>query len=43
MAHGAYWLNRFGRPVSHGTVYLAVNHAQWLYDWANIGTPVVIH
>jgi len=41
--HGAYWLNRFGRPVSHGTVYLAVNHAQWLYDWANIGTPVVIH
>lgn len=41
--HGAYWLNRFGRPISHGTVYLAVNHAQWLYNWANIGTPVVIH
>ncbi|MEC4803875.1 MAG: L,D-transpeptidase [Jaaginema sp. PMC 1079.18] len=40
--HGAYWLNRFGRPVSHGTTYLAVNHARWLYNWATIGMPIIV-
>ncbi|NJP11551.1 MAG: L,D-transpeptidase [Leptolyngbyaceae cyanobacterium RU_5_1] len=41
--HGAYWHNSFGTPVSHGCVNVAVNHARWLYYWANISTPVVIH
>lgn len=41
--HGAYWHNRFGTPVSHGCINLAVNHAKWLYNWAPVGTPVVIH
>lgn len=40
--HGAYWRSRFGQPVSHGTVYMAVNHAQWLYNWAAVGTPVIV-
>lgn len=40
--HGAYWHNRFGTPVSHGCVNVAVNHARWLYNWADIGTPVVV-
>ncbi|HBB35367.1 MAG TPA: hypothetical protein DDZ80_00420 [Cyanobacteria bacterium UBA8803] len=41
--HGAYWHRKFGTPVSHGCVNVAVNHARWLFDWATVGTPVVIH
>lgn len=41
--HGAYWHRRFGTPVSHGCVNVAVNHAEWLFNWASIGTPVVVH
>jgi lipoprotein-anchoring transpeptidase ErfK/SrfK len=41
--HGAYWLNRFGRPISHGTTYMAVNHARWLYNWSTVGMPIAIH
>jgi len=41
--HGAYWHNRFGTPVSHGCVNVAVDHAKWLFEWASIGTPVVVH
>ncbi len=41
--HGAYWHNRFGTPVSHGCTNVAVDHAQWLFDWASVGTPVVVH
>lgn len=31
-----------GIPVSHGCVRLGVGAAQWVYDWAPIGTPVFI-
>jgi lipoprotein-anchoring transpeptidase ErfK/SrfK len=41
--HGAYWHNRFGTPVSHGCTNVAVNHAKWLFEWASVGTPVVVH
>jgi lipoprotein-anchoring transpeptidase ErfK/SrfK len=41
--HGAYWHSAFGYPVSHGCVNLPVSAAGWLYNWASIGTPVVIH
>jgi lipoprotein-anchoring transpeptidase ErfK/SrfK len=41
--HGAYWNHSFGTPISHGCVNVAVNHAQWLFDWASVGTPVVVH
>jgi lipoprotein-anchoring transpeptidase ErfK/SrfK len=40
--HGAYWHNRFGTPVSHGCVNLRTASARWLYNWASVGTPVVI-
>lgn len=40
--HGAYWHRNFGTPVSHGCVNLAPNHAKWLFNWASIGTPIVI-
>jgi len=41
--HGAFWHNRFGTPVSHGCVNVAPNHAAWLFQWADVGTPVVVH
>lgn len=41
--HGAYWHHNFGTPVSHGCTNVAVNHAQWLFNWAEVGTPIVIH
>lgn len=41
--HGAYWHNNFGTPVSHGCTNVAVNHAEWLFNWADVGTPVVVH
>jgi len=41
--HGTYWHTNFGQPMSHGCVNLPTPEAQWLYDWAAVGTPVVIH
>lgn len=41
--HGAYWHNDFGTPVSHGCVNLRVDEAKALYEWAPIGTEVVVH
>lgn len=41
--HGAYWHNNFGTPVSHGCVNMRVNEAKALYDWASVGTEVVVH
>lgn len=41
--HGAYWHSSFGTPVSHGCVNVAVDHAKWLFYWAEVGTPVVVH
>ena len=32
-----------GIPVSHGCVRLGVGPAEAVYNWADIGTPVVIH
>lgn len=41
--HGAYWHNSFGTPVSHGCVNMSENAAAWLFGWARVGTPIVIH
>ena len=41
--HGAYWHNSFGTPVSHGCVNMSESAAQWLFSWAKVGTPIVIH
>lgn len=35
--------NHLGTPVSHGCVRLGVGPAKIVYDWAEIGTPVVVH
>lgn len=41
--HGAYWHDNFGTPVSHGCVNVAVKQARQLFNWASVGTPVVVH
>lgn len=35
--------NHLGIPVSHGCVRLGVGAAAQVYNWADIGTPVIIH
>ena len=44
--HGNYWRpsSWFGNiNSSHGCVGLPDDEAEWVYNWAPIGTPVVIH
>lgn len=43
--HGTYWHNAFGSGLrmSHGCINLDMDDAQWLYEWADIGTTVTIH
>jgi lipoprotein-anchoring transpeptidase ErfK/SrfK len=41
--HGAYWHRDFGAFITHGCVNMQVEQAEWLYHWAYIGSPVVIH
>lgn len=40
--HGTYWHNNFGQPMSHGCVNLPNDEAQWFYEWAPVGTPVLV-
>jgi lipoprotein-anchoring transpeptidase ErfK/SrfK len=40
--HGAYWHNHFGQKWSHGCVNLPVDDAEKLYEWAPLGTPVMV-
>jgi lipoprotein-anchoring transpeptidase ErfK/SrfK len=40
--HGAYWHSNFGTPVSHGCINLRPKQARWLFDWAKVGTTIVI-
>jgi lipoprotein-anchoring transpeptidase ErfK/SrfK len=41
--HGTYWHQKFGQAVSHGCVNVNLTDAEWLYNWAPIGTKVVVH
>lgn len=40
--HGAYWHDNFGIRSSHGCVNLAPRDARWLFNFAQVGTPVVV-
>ncbi|MCW1891686.1 MAG: L,D-transpeptidase family protein [Candidatus Uhrbacteria bacterium] len=40
--HGAYWHNNFGHRMSHGCVNVHYTNAEWVYNWADVGTPVSI-
>ena len=41
--HGTYWHNNFGTPMSRGCVNLTIPDAEWLYNWASVGTVVNVH
>lgn len=43
--HGTYWHNSFGTGarLSHGCVNLPLDKAAWLYEWAPMGTPVIVY
>lgn len=40
--HYAFWHNDFGRRRSHGCVNINRENSEWLYNWADVGTPVII-
>jgi lipoprotein-anchoring transpeptidase ErfK/SrfK len=40
--HYAWWHNNFGQPMSFGCINLRMSTARWFWDWANIGTRVVV-
>lgn len=41
--HGCYWHNNFGTPMSHGCVNLPLDVAEWMFQFAPLGTPVTVH
>jgi hypothetical protein len=41
--HGCYWSSEYGYPRSHGCVNVTVGNAEWIFNWAPIGTPVFSH
>ena len=41
--HGTYWHHNFGHPMSHGCVNMKTPEAKVIYDWADIGTPIIIY
>ena len=41
--HGTYWHHSFGTRMSHGCVNMDTKDAEWLYNWASVGTLVHIH
>ncbi len=41
--HGTYWHDNFGYPMSHGCVNMRTSEAEWIYDFASVGTLVNVH
>jgi len=41
--HGTYWHHNFGHTMSHGCVNMETGAAEWIFGWADIGTPVYVH
>jgi len=41
--HYNYWSSAWGYAGSHGCLGLSHAKSAWLWDWAHIGTPAVIH
>jgi lipoprotein-anchoring transpeptidase ErfK/SrfK len=41
--HGTYWHDNFGTPMSHGCVNLQISDAEWLFNFASVGTIVNVH
>ncbi len=41
--HGTYWHDNFGTPMSHGCVNMRTSEAEWVFNFSEVGTPVVVH
>ena len=41
--HGTYWHDGYGFRKSHGCVNLSPKDSAWLYQWAEVGTPVFVY
>jgi L,D-transpeptidase-like protein len=41
--HYNYWSSAWGYPGSHGCLGLTYGNSAWLWEWAHVGTPIVIH
>jgi hypothetical protein len=41
--HYNYWSSMWGYAGSHGCLGLTYADSAWLWDWAHVGTPEVIH
>lgn len=41
--HDNYWSSNFGAAGSHGCLGLSLGDSKWLWDWASIGTPVIVN
>ena len=41
--HDNYWSSNFGGIGSHGCLGLSYADSKWLWDWAAIGTPVIVN
>lgn len=41
--HGTYWHHNFGHPMSHGCINMRTDQAAIVYNWAAIGTRVIIN
>ncbi|MDA8611322.1 L,D-transpeptidase [Candidatus Pacebacteria bacterium] len=42
VVHGAYWHNQFGKQWSHGCVNVDPEIAREIYEWADLGTQVIV-
>ena len=40
--HYAWWHNNFGQPQSYGCINMRLTTAKYFWDWANLGTPVIV-
>lgn len=40
--HYAYWHNNFGNRMSHGCINVGKVDAEWIYNWASVGTQVAV-
>jgi hypothetical protein len=43
--HTNYWraVSLFGMPSSHGCLGMVEAAAKWFWDWARVGTPLLVH
>jgi lipoprotein-anchoring transpeptidase ErfK/SrfK len=43
LIHYAFWHRNFGHTMSHGCINVGNADSDWLFAWAEVGTPVATH